>query len=146
VAPLNIAQVRGRLNTARWHYQRAQAVRNNFPDDHEFHFEKGYDALRAAAGGVVAAHGVRTTTRGRTHAIPFAIAIAALRSRRPDAANKLDPIAARIREWRNRMQYEIVDEVTADECEELFGDLPMMLEAMEAIAYDLIGLPPTGGW
>lgn len=44
------------------------------------------------------------------------------------------------------MQYEMVVRVTAEECDDLFGVLVPILEAMETTAYEIIGLPAPGGW
>jgi hypothetical protein len=135
-----------RLAVARRHYERAIAIRTVLPDDHAFHLEKGYDALRAAAGALVHAHGVRTRSSGRSHEVVLDIAVASLNARRPDTAAVLGQRAGVLRARRNRSQYEAVEVVTEQECDDLFAVLTPVLEAIEVVAYDLIGLPAPGGW
>jgi len=143
---LDIARVRDRLAAARQHYQWAVSVRALLPDEHALHLEKAYDSIRAAAGGLVRAHSVRGRGSGKSHEVALDVAVACLRARRPDAGAMLAPLATSIRVRRNRIQYESVEIVTREDCEKLFAVLSPVLEAIEGIAYELIGLPPPGGW
>ncbi len=143
---LDVARVRARLSAARKHHERAMAIRAAIPDDHAFHLEKGYDAIRAAAGGLVHAHGVRLKGFGRTHELALDIAVACLSVRRPDAGAALAQRAGALRVRRNRSQYELIELVTTEECEDLFSVLTPIMEALESVAYELIGLPAPGGW
>jgi hypothetical protein len=143
---LDIARVRDRLAVARQHYGRAVLIREVIPDDHAFHLEKGDDALHAAAGALLHAHGVRTRGTGRSHETALDVAVACLKARRPDEAAELAPRAGVLRMRRNRSQYEMVEVVTKADCDDLFSVLEPILEAIEIAAYDLMGLPPPGSW
>ena len=144
---LDRALVRDRLEVARKHYEWALHVRTSLPTEHALHLTLGYDALRSAAGALVRAHGMRGKgDHGKSHAVALDIAIACLQARRPDAGAALAPIATELRVLRNHIQYEAVSEVSTEQCDELFSVLVPILDAMEDIAYELIGLPAPGGW
>lgn len=136
--------VRQLLELARTDWERAADTMRFRPDDFDLHYKLAYEALLTAGDAVVASLGYRVRGADGSHDTVLRVASYALAPRHAELARRLGDLKDHARSIRRRATYERVGVVGRRERDEFLREASGILDALERVACEAVGLVPPG--